>query len=352
MKEKYISKKENGITLIVLVITIIILLILAGIIIGTLTRENGLITRARQAERESLKAEAKEAIEMGLLNLQIDTENDKLTSDIILDKDRGLEYHEPKATNLEGNTDTIVGIYNNQKGKQIGFTINMKDLNIIIDSEGLPNTNPPVSDGKDKPDLGDKEEQVKRNKNESLLAWISQTNETGYYQVDIIVDGKTYSYPIYLCVIEDSTTYNEDVSLSGNLSDADFKKNIQGKRTLIYKYKKDLTINESVNVTAHTTKKCTLYYQENKVNYAYGEGYYGGPLGLFLYVEGTFTNNGTVSMKDRGGEATSQDVILWKYGQGKSKKNYHYVANNSYNSDYSQPGNLLTFYTSGNRLIY
>ncbi len=40
------KSREYGITLVALIITIIILLILAGITIGTLTGENGLFTRA------------------------------------------------------------------------------------------------------------------------------------------------------------------------------------------------------------------------------------------------------------------------------------------------------------------
>lgn len=40
-------KKNEGITLIALVITIIVLLILAGITISTITGENGILTRSK-----------------------------------------------------------------------------------------------------------------------------------------------------------------------------------------------------------------------------------------------------------------------------------------------------------------
>ena len=43
-------KKQKGITLIALVITIIVLLILAGVTIVSLTGENGLLARAVQAK--------------------------------------------------------------------------------------------------------------------------------------------------------------------------------------------------------------------------------------------------------------------------------------------------------------
>ena len=46
------NKKDNGITLISLVVTIIILLILAGITIAQLTK-NGLFEKAEQAKKEN-----------------------------------------------------------------------------------------------------------------------------------------------------------------------------------------------------------------------------------------------------------------------------------------------------------
>ena len=52
-------KKENGITLVALVITIIILLILAGITISQLTG-SGLFENARLAEQKSKNAQEKE----------------------------------------------------------------------------------------------------------------------------------------------------------------------------------------------------------------------------------------------------------------------------------------------------
>ena len=52
--------KEKGITLVALVITIIILLILAGIAIASLTGDNGLFARADQARQNTLDAQNKE----------------------------------------------------------------------------------------------------------------------------------------------------------------------------------------------------------------------------------------------------------------------------------------------------
>ncbi len=56
-------RKDKGITLLALSITIIILLILAGITIVGLTGENGMIKNAGKAKNETEIAEEKEIVE-------------------------------------------------------------------------------------------------------------------------------------------------------------------------------------------------------------------------------------------------------------------------------------------------
>ena len=62
MKESKI-KTNKGITLIALVITIIVLLILAGVTIAMLTGENGILTKANNSKNETAKATAKEKVQ-------------------------------------------------------------------------------------------------------------------------------------------------------------------------------------------------------------------------------------------------------------------------------------------------
>ena len=59
-------RKENGITLIALVITIIVLLILAGVTIAMLSGENGLLTRASSTSKENDVGTAKELISVNV----------------------------------------------------------------------------------------------------------------------------------------------------------------------------------------------------------------------------------------------------------------------------------------------
>ncbi|MFR2534393.1 MAG: hypothetical protein ACLS95_04100 [Clostridia bacterium] len=60
-------KKEAGITLVSLVVTIIILIILAGISINTLIGDNGIITKAKQAKENTLLAQEEEAKQLNQL---------------------------------------------------------------------------------------------------------------------------------------------------------------------------------------------------------------------------------------------------------------------------------------------
>lgn len=65
------TKQEKGITLIALVITIIVLLILAGITIITLTGENGILKKSQTASEETNKQTATEIINLKITNAQI-----------------------------------------------------------------------------------------------------------------------------------------------------------------------------------------------------------------------------------------------------------------------------------------
>ena len=69
--------KNNGITLVALVVTIVILLILAGISISALT-QTGIFGKAKQATEKYKEAEEKERIQTELYYMQIgiNTNND------------------------------------------------------------------------------------------------------------------------------------------------------------------------------------------------------------------------------------------------------------------------------------
>ena len=73
--------QSKGITLIALVITIILLLILAGITLSQLTGENGLFAKAKEARKEAEIAEYKEALEMIGYDLSVEKITKGLSSE-------------------------------------------------------------------------------------------------------------------------------------------------------------------------------------------------------------------------------------------------------------------------------
>ena len=93
------KKESKGITLIALVITIIVLLILVGVTIATLTGDNGLITKASNAQKENLKVEGLEKIQVEVAgsydnNGQLDKEHLKANLQHIV----GITYNNQSIT--------------------------------------------------------------------------------------------------------------------------------------------------------------------------------------------------------------------------------------------------------------
>ena len=64
---KKIEMKEKGITLIALVITIIVLLILAGVTIATLTGDNGILTKATESKDKTEEGEEEEKVKLSAM---------------------------------------------------------------------------------------------------------------------------------------------------------------------------------------------------------------------------------------------------------------------------------------------
>ena len=64
MRKKFLSKDTKGITLIALVITIIVLLILAGVTIAAISGNEGTANKAQEARNKTEIASAKEQVKL------------------------------------------------------------------------------------------------------------------------------------------------------------------------------------------------------------------------------------------------------------------------------------------------
>ncbi len=117
MYEKKINKQTKGITLIALVITIIVLLILAGVSIAMLTGQNGILTQTQGAQEETTNKSAEEKVKLAVMAARAQSEGaldaDKLVAEI---------------TNNYGGTATKIGT-----GFPVNVTVDGKSFTVNSD---------------------------------------------------------------------------------------------------------------------------------------------------------------------------------------------------------------------------
>ena len=167
-------KINKGITLIALVITIIVLLILAGVSIAMLTGDNGILTQAQNAKNRTAEAEAEERADLDKQNALIDNlANGKslVQPGVIVDstlKNNYIDANGDKATVPAGFT--VSGIESEQKVSE--------GLVIYDIPEGVtPNWTEDI-DGIEGPDIKTKYNQ---------FVWIPVASEADYQ--------RDFSYP-------------------------------------------------------------------------------------------------------------------------------------------------------------
>ena len=131
--KKKIIEKNRGITLIALVITIIVLLILAGVSIAMLTGDNGILTQANEAKVEMAIGTVKEQLK--LLQAEKRIEEEKVTPETLLsdgkvsrivkegENDQYYMYYTLKENSFEG-----------MQGLGKGNIASLKDIFLIDDN--------------------------------------------------------------------------------------------------------------------------------------------------------------------------------------------------------------------------
>ena len=120
-------RKNNGITLIALVLTIVVLLILAGVSIAMLTGENGILTQATNAKERIEEAEEMEKIQLTVNEAQLGNSG----------------YQELTEENLQKEIDEQFGsgtvkVYANEKNA-FSFIFQNKEENYRLEKDGTIN---------------------------------------------------------------------------------------------------------------------------------------------------------------------------------------------------------------------
>lgn len=295
-------KNNKGITLIALIVTIIVLLIVAGIAIIYLFGENGVLSKSQEAKEQYGEASAKEGllIEISNLNIRIQSEQNRAVrlSDLkLLELEDGVEKVE-----IIGGESNQVGASVRYKGYEFGIDSNLKIVN-IGDIKIVADVNSTIEEKSILDALKNTIFNSSGNYKIKVNAKNSEgTEETVEYSTNLIkVDGNLVLDGINS--VQGSTLVSNVYEFGDNTKDV-ATATTYAQNTIILIVNGDLTINNGVVLTA--CKSPTGY---------------GGPKGFIIYCTGKITNNGTISMTARGAKAVGENVYLYE----NNDSTYEYV---------------------------
>ena len=356
------KKQVQGITLIALVITIIVLLILAGVAINLSLGENGIFNRAKEAKIKYTEAQLKEELETELASLLIDAKSqgrDVSIDDIankmdeigeVLGVEDDIIEGEYKDHNVTIDKDGNVTIGNKLTGIKPtaeitilteGTGLEKVEMQVVASTEeGEIASVEPVNGAilKTENSVSDKIYEVTSNgiykfkitgtnkrasivkkevtsiltemEAESILEGLGRVDTSGL--VKMKVKGKTSSEA------EEEITYRLDIIkhdgslvLDGVETPEMEGITLSGKTYSIGKAQDIGTASEDAKNTVVLKVDGDLTIDEGVAVTSIG-GTYGGPKGMIIYCTGTVTNNGTINMSARGAKAVGENVYLLK----------------------------------------
>ena len=126
---KKIKTKNKGITLIALVITIIVLLILAGVTISALSGDNGILTNASKAKYATELSQYKEELEMFKSNKVL--ENLEFEDESLFSAENSIEYN----TKKDDTEKNIYDIIPSLKGTHFGGKLEIIKGELLLNSQ-------------------------------------------------------------------------------------------------------------------------------------------------------------------------------------------------------------------------
>ena len=365
-------KKNKGITLIALVITIIILIILAGISISIVFGQDGLIQKAKGGANSYTEKASEEFVALKIQEWKMENAGTGISL---------FDYFAKKALTGEVEIDeSVQQTDENNIGIVKNGYISIIDKNgNIIETQKI-GPRPTIDTSSIKVTLQDGTEIANNSqevgtplkiafsttmengtitKVEPLTATV--TTENGVTKVEYVTNGtdKQISFRIYGKVAEQEYTLTKTISVADKyenvmqaesllkaISDNEFGNNTYAKVQVNGTNGAEVYNLHVYNVGTTTLSTNTTYGNANdvgtessfaknmvvlKVNgdltinqdVTVGPFYneYGGPKGFMIYVTGTLTNNGTID-NSHGAYAEGQDVYLWK----NSDASYEFVS--------------------------
>lgn len=143
-KKGVVQNKNSGITLIALVISIIVLLILAGISISMLSGNNGILQRATDAKTETEKGKVYEQISLATASGEMDyysNGTNRLTAykNALLNGVDGID----RDNLIDNGSNLITGTVTTKSGKQYDFSVLVPVTNVTVSEHN--NTEHPLA---------------------------------------------------------------------------------------------------------------------------------------------------------------------------------------------------------------
>lgn len=214
MKNLNLRKKEKnskGITLLALIVTIIVLLILAGVTVATLTGDNGILTKVGEAKQKSNKAEVYEELQLAVLNSSIKRNGKIDTTDLKSELERlGFTVIEKR-----DGSNGLIGYEVSKRG--FTFEINLSTGEIIDKETEIANggSNPVNSTFTITPTITNGTYSGATSISNGKTVTITITPNNAYdLPSDVTVTGATKSYNSETGVLTLSNA-TEDVSITG-----------------------------------------------------------------------------------------------------------------------------------------
>ncbi len=383
MVKKKHSEFSKGITLISLIITIILLLILAGVVIQLTLGDKGILIISKNSEKEYEKAQIKEELQLEILDIQskkLGQSKDTSRNDLkelenigaIIEEIEPIAKGEYKDYQIEIDENYEVTILEKLKEEKPVAVINLltkedgiKEAKIQVTAtttegeiQSIEAENGAILETENS--NADKIFVVKENgeyifkitgtNGRKILVKIKVTNLITQIEAVSILEGIskiTYSGLKKMKIIENveedityqlnTIVYKGDLVLDGETETEGAKltkankiyefgkerdvatNNSYAQNTVVLKVEGNLTINEGVTLTSVRNG-------------------YGGPKGMIIYCTGTLTNKGAITMTQRGSKAIGQNVYLWK---NKNNSSYEKVPNVGVSGGNGGWGNVL-----------
>ena len=378
---KQLLKERKGITLIALVITIIILLILAGVIIATLTGEGGILNKAIRAKNENNQGTIEEEVKSAYITVQMDSitngwdlnkkvqelqkelrkqdgeaivtvfQSNLMISykgyEVVIDADEMIGIEDPSLGDKPTGVVTILTTDENVELVEIQVEASTTDgdietieaMNGAIEKEGANNTNTKKIFTVSKNGIyyfrikgtngrtATKESEEIKNiiKTSDILTEIEKIETKGEQTIELTgrnnegkIEKKTYSLDVILH--KGTVILNGETEIEGAILNRENKE---------YKFgnESDVATGESEEKLAKNTVvlkiEGDLKIEEGVVvsSLESSQGF-GGPKGMIIYCTGTLTNQGKINMSQRGAYAKGENVYLWN---NNGKKEFEYV---------------------------